>query len=45
LRRALAELSGKIHADTMHKLNAEVDVQNRPIAAVATSFLEQAGLK
>jgi len=45
LRRALAELSGKIHADTMHKLNAEVDLQNRPIAAVATSFLEQVGLK
>jgi len=45
LRRALAELSGKIHADTMHKLNAEVDLQNRPIAAVATSFLEQIGLK
>jgi len=45
LRRALAELSGKIHADTMHKLNAEVDLQNRPVAAVATSFLEQIGLK
>ena len=45
LRPALAELSGKIHAETMHKLNAEVDVLNRPIATVATEFLAQAGLK
>lgn len=45
LRSALQELSGKIHADTMHKLNAEVDVLNRPVAAVAAAFLEQAGLK
>jgi osmoprotectant transport system substrate-binding protein len=45
LRPALAELSGKIHADTMQKLNAEVDVLNRPIATVAAGFLERAGLK
>jgi glycine betaine/choline ABC-type transport system substrate-binding protein len=45
LRPALAELSGKIHADTMHKLNAEVDVLNRPVASVAEGFLAQAGLK
>jgi len=45
LRPALAELSGKIHADTMQKLNAEVDVLNRPVAAVAAGFLERAGLK
>ena len=45
LRSALQELSGKIHADTMHKLNAEVDVLNRPVTAVAAAFLEQAGLK
>ena len=45
LRPALAELSGKIHADTMHKLNAEVDVLNRPLATVAAGFLERAGLK
>jgi osmoprotectant transport system substrate-binding protein len=45
LRPALAELSGKIHADTMQKLNAEVDVANRPVATVAASFLQQAGLK
>ena len=45
LRPALAELSGKIHADTMQKLNAEVDVLNRPVAIVAAGFLERAGLK
>jgi osmoprotectant transport system substrate-binding protein len=45
LRPALAELSGKIHADTMQKLNAEVDVLNRPVATVAAGFLERAGLK
>jgi glycine betaine/choline ABC-type transport system substrate-binding protein len=45
LRPALAELSGKINADTMRKLNAEVDVLNRPVAAVAAGFLERAGLK
>jgi osmoprotectant transport system substrate-binding protein len=45
LRPALAELSGKFHADTMRKLNAEVDVEHRPLAAVAADFLAQAGLK
>ena len=45
LRPALAELSGKINADTMQKLNAEVDVLNRPVATVAAGFLERAGLK
>jgi glycine betaine/choline ABC-type transport system substrate-binding protein len=45
LRPALAELSGKFHADTMRKLNAEVDVSNRPLATVASDFLAQAGLK
>jgi glycine betaine/choline ABC-type transport system substrate-binding protein len=45
LRPALAELSGKIHADAMQKMNAEVDVHNRPVATVAAGFLEQAGLK
>ncbi|MBZ5673177.1 MAG: ABC transporter substrate-binding protein [Acidobacteriia bacterium] len=45
LRPALAELSGKINADTMRKLNAEVDVVGRPLAAVAAGFLAQAGLK
>jgi len=45
LRPALAELSGKFSAGTMRKLNAEVDVLNRPIATVAAGFLERAGLK
>jgi len=45
LRPALAELSGKINVDTMRKLNAEVDVAGRPLAAVAAGFLERAGLK
>ncbi len=45
LRPALAELSGKINADTMQKLNAEVDMLNRPVPTVAAGFLERAGLK
>ena len=45
LRPALAELSGKIHADAMRKLNAEVDVDHRPLATVAAEFLAQAGLR
>lgn len=45
LRPALAELSGKISAETMRKLNAEVDVVGRPPATVAATFLSQAGLK
>jgi glycine betaine/choline ABC-type transport system substrate-binding protein len=45
LRAALAELSGKIHADTMQKLNAQVDLMQRPLATVAAEFLAQAGLK
>jgi glycine betaine/choline ABC-type transport system substrate-binding protein len=45
LRPALAELSGKFRADTMRKLNAEVDVEHRPLAAVAADFLTQAGLR
>jgi len=45
LRPALAELSGKFQADTMRKLNAEVDLEHRPVAAVAADFLRQAGLR
>jgi len=45
LRPALAELSGKLHEDTMRKLNAEVDAANRPLATVASDFLAQVGLK
>jgi glycine betaine/choline ABC-type transport system substrate-binding protein len=45
LRPALAELSGKIHADTIQKLNAEVDVAGKSAAMVAGEFLSRAGLK
>jgi glycine betaine/choline ABC-type transport system substrate-binding protein len=45
LRAALAELSGKIHADVIQKLNSEVDAHGRTPAAVASDFLSQAGLK
>lgn len=45
LRPALMELSGKFQADTMRKLNAEVDLDHRPVAAVAADFLTQAGLR
>ena len=45
LRAALAELAGKFSADIMRKLNAEVDVERRPVAAVAADFLTQAGLR
>ena len=45
LRPALMELSGKIHADTMRKLNADVDVKGMSVARVAADFLSQAGLK
>jgi glycine betaine/choline ABC-type transport system substrate-binding protein len=45
LKAALAELSGKFSADTMRKLNAQVDVEHRPPAAVAAEFLTQAGLR
>src|SRR5665213_1388837 len=45
LRPAVAELSGKINADTMRKLNSQVDVQGMPAATVAAGFLSQAGLK
>jgi osmoprotectant transport system substrate-binding protein len=45
VRPALAELSGKISADTMRKLNADVDLKGMPVATVAADFLSQAGLK
>jgi glycine betaine/choline ABC-type transport system substrate-binding protein len=45
LRPALAELSGKIPAAAMRKLNAEVDLEHRPVATVAADFLAQAGLR
>ena len=42
---ALAELSGKISAEKMRQMNAEVDVKMRTVASVASEFLSQAGLK
>ena len=45
LRAALAELSGKFSVATMRKLNADVDLNHRPVATVATDFLTQAGLR
>jgi osmoprotectant transport system substrate-binding protein len=44
LAEALTELSGKFTVPLMRKLNAEVDVQQRPVAEVARGFLRQAGL-
>jgi glycine betaine/choline ABC-type transport system substrate-binding protein len=45
MRPALAELSGKINLETMRKINAQVEVEHRPVAAVAADFLAQAGLR
>jgi len=45
LRPALAELSGKFNLETMRKLNAQVDIEHRAVAAVAADFLTQAGLR
>lgn len=45
LRPALAELSGKISAEVMRKMNAQVDVQGQAVATVAAEFLAQAGLR
>jgi glycine betaine/choline ABC-type transport system substrate-binding protein len=39
LRTALGELSGKISAETMRKLNYQVDGNHRPVSAVAAEFL------
>lgn len=44
LRRALAELSGKIDLAAMRRLNAEVAVKERKLAEVAAEFLKSAGL-
>ena len=45
LRPALAELSGKFNLEIMRKLNAQVDIEHRAVAAVAADFLTQAGLR
>ena len=44
LRRALAELSGKISDSAMRNLNYEVDGLHRPVREVAAEFLKQARL-
>lgn len=44
LRDALNELSGKISVETMRKLNAEVEINERKVEDVARDFLKSAGL-
>jgi len=44
LKAALQELSGKLTLETMRKLNAEVDLKERPVPEVAKEFLKGAGL-
>jgi len=45
LRAALTELSGKISAAAMQKMNYAVDVEHRPVPDVAKEFLQNAGLR
>ncbi len=45
VRAALNELSGKFTNAKMQELNYQVDVEHRPLAAVAEAFLRSAGLK
>ena len=45
LRPALAELSGKFNLETVRKLNEQVDIEHKAVAAVAADFLAQAGLR
>ena len=45
LQPALVELSGKFTNEIMRKLNADVDVNHRPVREVAIEFLAGAGLK
>jgi osmoprotectant transport system substrate-binding protein len=40
LRSVLEELAGKISAETMRRLNRQVDGDRRPVAQVATTFLD-----
>jgi len=44
LKAALEELSGKITLEAMRKLNAEVDLNERPVPDVAKEFLKAIGL-
>ena len=45
IRKALAELSGKITDDAMRKMNYAVDAEHRQVREVAKDFLEKAGLR
>jgi glycine betaine/choline ABC-type transport system substrate-binding protein len=45
LQAALQELSGKIDLETMRTLNAQVAIDERPVAEVAAEFLKSAGLQ
>ena len=45
LRPALAELSGRISADTMRRLNYELDGEHRPAREIARDFLRSVGLE
>jgi osmoprotectant transport system substrate-binding protein len=44
LRGALADLAGKISEAEMRKMNAEVDAEQREVAAVVRAFREAKGL-
>jgi osmoprotectant transport system substrate-binding protein len=44
LAEPLNALSAKLSDDVLQKLNAEVDVEKKPVEAVATAFLKSAGL-
>lgn len=45
LRAALGELSGRISADNMRRLNYELDGKHRPAREIARGFLRSAGLE
>jgi glycine betaine/choline ABC-type transport system substrate-binding protein len=45
LRPALAELSGRISADIMRRLNYELDGRHRPAREIARDFLRSVGLE
>ena len=45
LRPALGELSGRISADTMRRLNYELDGKHRPAREIARDFLRSVGLE
>ena len=44
LAEPLNALSAKLNDKALQKLNAEVDVEKKPVEAVATAFLKSAGL-